>query len=236
MLAIRDPLHITLLVLAVLAGLISAWWLFPVGLILWLGLVLIQANDPLIRSALVSESRAASLTPRYRALFEEFLRVEVRLRNTLRTADRRTRRAFAEIPGEVQALTEAVFALCQRMTGPENYLRVTRDQKRDLEGERALLVLAKEGSQDPAVRAEKAEALRVFDARLTSTKSVEELLDQVEVKVRGSASELNAVLAEVVRLQATGADRAVQQAPVLMERIRKQHSELRDFEAEAAKY
>jgi len=47
--ALRHPLNLAVLVLAVAAGLFSAWWLFPVGLMVWGIMVVVHANDPALR-------------------------------------------------------------------------------------------------------------------------------------------------------------------------------------------
>ncbi|MCS6803505.1 MAG: hypothetical protein NZ773_16405, partial [Dehalococcoidia bacterium] len=125
--------------------------------------------------------------------------------------------------------------VCQRMTGPENFRRVST-LNTDLEGERALAVLAMESAADPKEKAEKQEQVRAIEERMKSIRAVETLLNRVETQVKTVANELQATLAELVRLQALGVKEAEQQVPTLARRIRRQIEELKEFEREAAKY
>jgi len=47
--ALRHPLNLAVLALAVAAGLCSAWWLFPVGLVVWGIMVVVHAHDLALR-------------------------------------------------------------------------------------------------------------------------------------------------------------------------------------------
>ncbi|MBI4630594.1 MAG: hypothetical protein HY740_02555 [Chloroflexi bacterium] len=44
--ALTHPLHTATLALAVAAGLCAAWWLFPIGIVLWLIMVINIVRDP----------------------------------------------------------------------------------------------------------------------------------------------------------------------------------------------
>ena len=46
--ALLHPLNLAVLVLSVLAGLVAAWWLFPLGLLFWLVMVTAVATSGLI--------------------------------------------------------------------------------------------------------------------------------------------------------------------------------------------
>jgi hypothetical protein len=233
--AFLNPLNLAMLALSVAAGLCSAWWLFPLGLLLWLVMFFVVARDPALRVAIRREARTATLSPRFQGLFDDVSRAQSRLFNTLSTADRRTQDVFAPVHDEVEKLAEAVYTVCQRMTGPENYLKVSTANS-DLEGERALAFLALEAAADPKEKLAKQEALDAVDERIRSTKAVDALLGRVETQLRTVSNELNAVLGEIVRLQALGARDTAEQVPALLQRIRGQSEELKAFEAEAARY
>ncbi len=235
LIAFLNPLNLAMLALSAAAGLCAAWWLFPLGLVLWLVMFLLTARDPALRVAIRREARAATLSPRFQRLFDDVSRAQSRLFNTLASADSRTQAACAPVHDAVEALTEEVYVVCQRMTGPENYVKVTKVNS-DLDGERALAVLGVEGTTDPKEKQAKQEVLAAVDERIRALKAVETLLDRVETQVRTVANELNAILGELVRLQALGAKGAAEQVPALVQRIRGQLDELKAFEAEAAKY
>ncbi|MDW8325633.1 MAG: hypothetical protein RMK99_03615 [Anaerolineales bacterium] len=233
--AFLNPLNLAMLALSVAAGLCSAWWLFPLGLLLWLVMFLLVARNPVMRVALKQEARSGALSPRFQAVFDDVTRAQTRLFTTLQSADDRTQAVFAPVQDAVEALVDEVYIVCQRMTGPENFRRVST-LNTDLEGERALAVLAMESAADPKEKAEKQEQVRAIEERMKSIRAVETLLNRVETQVKTVANELQATLAELVRLQALGVKEAEQQVPTLARRIRRQIEELKEFEREAAKY
>jgi hypothetical protein len=228
-----NPLNLVTLGLAVTLGLCGAWWLFPLGLLVWLIMVISIARDPGLRINYQLQARAAALSPRFQQLYDKVVRSQVRIFNTLNSADGRTRRALEPVHTEVEALTDRAYNLCQRMTGPENYMKVTQANT-DLDGERALLVLSLDGIADPLVKREKQEALKALDSRIEQVKKVKQLLDRVEAQMGSVVNAMDAALADVIRLQAMGAAQAEKQVTPLVQRIRDQSSQLRSFETEAA--
>jgi hypothetical protein len=230
--AFLDPLNLAMLALAAAAGLCSAWWLFPVGLLVWGLMLVVTARDPSVRLAVRQESRTSALSPRFQALFDEVSRSQVRLLTTLSTADSRTQAAFAPLHAEVEKLADEVYVVCQRMTGPQNFLKVST-MNSDLDGERALAVLAVESTADPKDKQEKQEALAAVEQRIRSVRAVESLLNRVETQLKTISNEMGAILAEIVRLQAMGAREAEKDAPALAGRIRSQIDELKSFQREA---
>jgi len=231
--ALLNPLNLVTLGLAVAFGLCGAWWLFPLGLLVWLVMVISIARDPGLRINYQLQARAAALSPRFQRLYDKVVRSQVRIFNTLNSADGRTRRALEPLHAEVEALTDQVYALCQRMTEPENYIKVTQANT-DLDGERALLVLSVDGITDPVVKREKQEALKALDKRIDQVKKMKLLLDRLDAQMGSVVNALDAALADVIRLQAAGTAQAEKQVTPLLEQIRNQSAQLKAFEAEAA--
>ena len=232
--ALLNPLNLVTLALAVAFGLCGAWWLFPVGLVVWLAMVISIARDPGRRINYQLQARAAALSPRFQKLYDTVVRSQVRIFNTLNGADGRTRRALEPLQSEIETLADQAYAVCQRMTGPENYMKVTQANV-DLDGERALLVLSLDGITDPVVKREKEEALKILDNRIQQVKQVKQLLDRVEAQMSSVVGAMDAALADVIRLQAAGAAQAGKQVTPLVQQIRDQSSQLKAFEAEAAR-
>ena len=232
--ALLNPLNLVTLALAAAFGLCGAWWLFPVGLVVWLAMVISIARDPGRRINYQLQARAAALSPRFQKLYDKVVRSQVRIFNTLNGADGRTRRALEPLQSEIETLADQAYAVCQRMTGPENYMKVTQANV-DLDGERALLVLSLDGITDPVVKREKEEALKTLDNRIQQVKQVKQLLDRVEAQMSSVVGAMDAALADVIRLQAAGAAQAGKQVTPLVQQIRDQSSQLKAFEAEAAR-
>lgn len=232
--ALFNPLNLALLALAVLAGLIAAWWLFPLGLVFWLIMVAVIAADKSLRINYDMQARSGTLSTRFQKLYDKVVRSQMRIFTSLLSASGRTRRALAPVQTELETLTNRVYAVCQQMTAPENYLKVSK-MSSDLEGERALLVLSLDGLTDPLVKREKEEALRALDNRLQKNKAIAALLDRMEAQLSSVVNAMDATLADVIRLQALGGAQAEKDVPKVVAQIRDQISQLNLFEQEVAR-
>jgi hypothetical protein len=232
--ALFHPLNLVVLAWSVAAGLIAAWWLFPVGLLLWLIMVASIATDRSLRFTYDMQARTGTLSPRFQKLYDQVMRSHDRIAKSLVSASGRTRRALAPVQAEVETLTNRVYTACQQMTGPENYLKIANSNS-DVEGERALLVLSLDGITDPVVKKEKEEALRAVENRAQKNKAIAAMLDRMEAQLSSVVSALDATLADVIRLQAMGAAQAEKDVPKVLQQIREQNAQLKAFEDEAAR-
>jgi predicted nucleic acid-binding Zn-ribbon protein len=232
--ALLNPLNLVMLALAVAGGLCAAWWLFPPGLVLWGVMVLVVANDPVLRLNYKLQARSAALAQRFQAQFDKVTRSQVRLFNAIQHSRRPLRDALTPVHDEIEALTDKLYDLCQRMTGPENYYNIAKRDS-DLEGERALAVLALESTTDPAVKKEKQEALTAIDDRIQQLKNLATVLDRVEAHLTSVNNEMASWLAEIARLQALPAKDAPAQARTLISKIGAQGEQIKGFDAEVAR-
>jgi hypothetical protein len=125
-----------------------------------------------------------------------------------------------------------VYHLCRQMTVPENYVKISMNT--DLEGERALLKLSVENASDPLVKREKEEALAALNNRIKKLRKVSTFLDRVEAQLASMSTEMDAILADIVRLQALGGAHAEREAPDIVRQIRAQSAQVEKFAREAA--
>ena len=231
--ALFHSLNPAMLGMAVLAGLIAAWWLFPLGLILWIIMVARIASDRSIRLDYDMQARSGTLSTRFQELYSKVVRSQMRISNSLMSASGRTKTALNPVQAELEILTNRVYALCRQMTGPENFVKVSK-MNTDLDGERALIKLALESASDPMVKREKEEALHAIDDRIKKLKKVDTLLDRVEAQLASLSTTMDSILADIIRLQALGSAQAEKEAPEIIRQIRGQAKQVDDFAKEAA--
>ncbi len=232
LIAVLQPLHLVLLAMSAAAGLCAAWWLLPVGLALWAGLVWSASRSPSVQALVNVQSRAGALTPRFQTLYDEVSRNQIRLFNALNGTGNGAQAAVLEpVQQELNELADEVFNIYQRMTGPENFLRVS--DLTALDRERALAVLSVESTQDVAEKQQRQETLTALLQRIQGLKTIETLLNQTEAQLKTAGNELGAVLSEVMRLQAMGSKASEQESLKLAARLRQQTVELRELERQA---
>jgi hypothetical protein len=229
--ALVHPLNMFMLAAAVVAGLISAWWMFPLGLVLWLAMVIVVSRDPALRIN-VDKDRRDTLAQRFRDYFSRIERSQVSVFNSLSNAPAPVRRAMQPVQDELETLVDRTYAFCQRMTNLDNY-RMVAESQRNLDQDLKRVEEALSRTQDPIIRQEYEESKKSLEARLGDRLSLVRQLDRVEAQLLGLANEMDRTVAEVLRLQAVGGKEAERQASHLVRRLRQEQSELARFEQEA---
>ncbi len=232
--ALFHSLNPAMLGVAILAGLMAAWWLFPLGLILWIIMVARIATDRRIRLDYDMNARSGTLSTRFQEQYAKVVRSQMRIFNSLMSASGRTKTALDPVQAEIELLTKRVYDLCRQMTGPENFVKVSK-MNTDLEGELALIKLSLESATDPLVKREKEEALHALEDRIKKLKKVSTLLDRVEAQLSSMSTTMDAILADIARLQALGGGQAEREAPQIIRQIRAQSEQVEEFAKEAAK-
>lgn len=231
--ALFHPLNILMVGLSIFAGLFSAWWLFPLGLLFWLIMVLAIARNPSLRFSHQLERREP-LAQRFQQYVDRLERSQVGIFNSLSSAPARSRKVLQPVQAEIDRLVRQAYELCRRMTTLENYRLVTQSQS-DLEGDLRHIEETLEDTEDDLVRREYEESRMSLQGRLDKLAVVSNQLDRVEAQLLSLVNEMDGVMTEVVRLQAMGAEAALGSVPALVERLRQQRRELEAFEQEAVR-
>lgn len=231
--ALIHPLNIFMAGLTVFAGLMSAWWLFPVGVVLWVVMVVKISRDRALRFN-AQMQRREPLAQRFQRYFDRIERAQVSIFNTLASSPARTRRALQPIQTEVDRLTQEAYALCRRMTSLENY-RVVSQSQSDLSNDLEHLAQVIEQTEDPALRQDYTESRQALQERLAKLDDVATQLERVEAHLLGVANEMDGVVTEIVRLHAAGPDSVEPFVMDIVRRLQQEAEQLRAFEQQAVR-
>ena len=228
--ALINPLNLAMLGLSLAAGLCSAWWLLPLGLVLWMVMFLVVARDPSLVISATMDAREP-LAARFQAPFDRIERSQVSLFNTLASADPRIHNSFRQVQAEVDALVNQTYLLCQRMSALENYRLVTASSG-NLDADLKRVQGQAAAATDAMVKREYEQSLAALQDRVTKLHTTETQLDRVEAQLSNLASEMDAALTEVVRIQSLGPDVAASHASALALTLHKQTEGLVAFQKE----
>jgi hypothetical protein len=218
--------------LAAFAGLVAAWWLFPLGLLLWLVMVVAVSRDPSLRIS-HEMHRREPIAQRFQRYFDRIERAQVSVFNSLASAPGRPRKALRPVQDELEALTDQAYGLCRRMTSLENY-RLVSESTSNLQANLQQIDEAIGKVGDPQIKQQYEDSRRALLERIARLKLVASDLDRVEAQLLGLTNEMDGVVTEVIRLQASGPDDAERQVPTLVSRLRERSEELKQSEREAA--
>ncbi len=228
--ALFNPLNIAMLGLAVGAGLLSAWWLFPVGVLLWLVMVATQALDPRQRLALTFEARGnAGLAQRFQTYFDRLERLQAAFYRSLAATSGRNRRLLEPLRAEVDGLVGQVYELGQRMTVLENQ-RVVEQANADTQKDLVRINELIASSNDAMAKREYEQSRQSLEQRQTELQRVALQLDRFEALLTSVRQELERVQTEVVGLQTVRGQEVEQRVPALLQAIRTERSDLVAFE------
>lgn len=228
--ALFNPVNLAMLALSAAAGLCSAWWLFPAGLLLWAIMVIAIARHPSLQISHQIHSRAP-LAPRLQGRFDRIERLQINFFNTLAAGSRRVNRLLQPVQNEMDDLTEQAYLLCQRTSALENY-RVVSQNNTDLEAEWVNLSRQLTAASDPVVQRELKESLTALELRLDKQRRIVTQLDRVDAQLTSLGNAMEGVLAEVLRLQSMGEAQVKQNVPQLVETLRSQAQQLVAFSQE----
>jgi hypothetical protein len=231
LIALFHPLNVLMAGLAVVAGLVAAWWLFPIGVVLWLVMVIVVSRDPSLRMSHQMGSRDP-LAPRFQRYFDRIERAQVGVFNSLSSAPPQTRRMMEPVRAEIDDLVDRAHALMRRMTALENY-RLVSQSKTDLSADLEHLERMVAQAGDAVVKREYEESLETLRERIAKPDDVSTQLDRLEAQLVGLTNEMDGIVTEVVRLQAIG-ESAAPLIPPLVARIRERADELDESRSDAS--
>jgi hypothetical protein len=228
--ALLNPLNLAMLALVFAAGLCSAWWLFPIGLVIWAIMLVLVARQPVVVIGHTMDSRQP-LAPRFQTGFDRIEKMQVNIFQAVNNADRRTHRLLLPLMDAVNRLTDTAYALCLRSSALENY-RVVSQANQDLNAEWVQLSQKIEAANDPKVKQDYEQSRDLLMQRIQQQKTTVGYLDGVEAQMTSLASTLEATLAEMLRLQALGYEQVRSNRDGLLKNLQQQIQELQTFKSE----
>lgn len=225
-----NPVNLAMLAAAILAGLISGWWLAPIGILLYLLMVINLATTPEQRISQQMETRPP-VPNRFSAAFDSIERSERRLFNTLAASSARVQRILRPVQKEAADVVSQAHGLCMRVAAMENYRLLNQnlpDLREELKRMETMVKLEKNESK----RASYEEQRALVAERITRIEGMNRALDRVDAMLAKINSEVDIAVAEVTRLQALDPGEMEREARGLVERLRQREAEIEELRDE----
>lgn len=199
------PLNLLMFACTVVAGLISAWWLFPLGLLLWFWMVLNVARDPSLKLNQQIESRSP-LTQRFQSKFSRIQRTQINLFNQMKSVSPEIRILSQPLQEAFNQLVDESYLLCRRLTPLENYL-VTSNTRDSIRAEIEMNKITLEKTTDALLRKEYEENQESLYHRLENLESISTQLNRAEAELVNVANELERYVMDILRFQSMDPNR-----------------------------
>jgi hypothetical protein len=225
--AFTHPVNLLMLAAAATAGLISAWWLFPLGLVFWFVMLLQVAFDPALRISQMIQDRN-SLPQRFETAFNRIEKTQVSLYNALSSAKPQVKQAFEPLQSVVNDLIEHTYQLCVQMTPLENYQQVASNS--NPENELNQLNRLMDAIEDPAAKKGYEVARQALAEKVNQEKATNERLSQMDALLIRISAEMDSLMADSARAQALNATNVEQRIPGLVNKVKELAMQLSAFE------
>jgi hypothetical protein len=222
-----------MLALIVAAGLCSAWWLAPAGLVLWFIMVMMIARDPGLQMRFTRQSREP-LAQRFQNRFDRLDRARISIFNSLQGVSPAFRRNIQPVQDALDELVEHAYQLCLNMTALDNDLAVQQLANKfdaDIEAMQKNIASAANDNE----KKEFEEALKSLQMRKAQLKSVSTLLSRFEAQLTGTNNAVDGVVTGIASLKGRDPAQVVAKVAPLLQALQTEQAELQQFDEELEK-
>ena len=227
LIALVAPLNLVMLVTVIVAGLVSAWWLFPPGLLLWLIMVWQVARSP---SSKINEKimTRQPLPPRFQTRFSKIQRAQLRVFNIFNSFSGQNQKLVRPLQKKLDTLVDEVYHLCLRTASLENYFSVSASTE-NLNAEIHELEEKIKQTENPAVKADLEEACKSLRERMDKSKSISAQLERVDAQLLDTGNNIEILVADIFHLQTLNKQEAQKLIPEIILKIDDEIKQIKNF-------
>jgi hypothetical protein len=223
-----------MLALTAAAGLCSAWWLAPVGFIFWLVMVFVIARDPGLKMTFTRQNRQP-LAQRFQIRFDRLDRARFSIFNAMaQSSSPALQKTVEPVQTALDEMVEHAYQLGLRMTAMDNNFSV-QNVTSNFDDEIAKMQKNINDTAVPAARKEYEATLQSLQTRQAQLKAVGGLLSRFEAQLTGTTSAVDGAVTTVVSFQGRDGKQVEGKIPALLETIRTEQNELKQFDDELEK-
>ena len=221
--ALRNPINILTIIISITAGLISAWWLFPLGILFWFIMVLSMVNDPAFQIQQVIDRRSR-LPNRFEGSYGQIEESQVKLIHFLASVHFQTRKGFQPLQNPVNNLVATTYQVCQQMAPLDDYVRANAasNPENELENLGRLMAII----EDPTARKGYDHARQSLIDKVNQLKFAKDRLARMETLLKDIQNDMEQILYETGRLRDSKPQDIRQQTISLVDVIHQRMDEL----------
>jgi chromosome segregation ATPase len=226
--ALRQPLNIAMLAATCLAGLFAAWWMFPIGLVLWGLMVWGVATHPVTQLESVQPERPTPV-PRFQPNLDRIENSQRQVLNAIGATKNPIRQALTPLQTEVNRLVDQCHAVAQRAIPLVAQRQSRAKMDGNLESEIATLDQQLAQFTDDGIKKVLAQSRASLQAQLDKRNALTAQLDHVDSQLNGVTTVLANLATEIARLQKLDGSAAATRIGELTTAVRQQSTALDDL-------
>jgi hypothetical protein len=233
--ALFHPVNLAMLALVVVAGLVAAWWLAPIGILLWIVMVIIIARDPGLQLTFSRVNRQP-LAQRYQYRFDKLDRSRVTIFNAVASSRSPVLQKIVEpVQTKLDELIEHVFRLCLQLSALDNNYAV-QNITGNFDTDIAKLEESIKTVSDETSRKGFQDTLQSLQTRKEKLNCVEKLLTRFETQLTGTSSVIDGVVMSVVGFKGRDPKQVEEKIPSLLTVIQAEQNKMIQFDADVEKF
>ena len=229
--ALREPVVILTILTAIGAGIFSAWWLLPVGL-LFAGIMILRIITSPTAKINARMNARASLSHEFEDKFRCIESIELKMYNSASGASSKVQKMLRPVLENTTELVDEVHAFLSQMATLQNFFLSGngkangQEEKFELNQQKLALSLELQTTDDPVKKQQIQEEIDDLEERIDRIQDVSGALDHVDRGVLQIETTLNNVLAETIFLQGQSGSAARQKVDILLQILEKEKADL----------
>ncbi|GIV95568.1 MAG: hypothetical protein KatS3mg057_0225 [Herpetosiphonaceae bacterium] len=128
-LAARQPLAVTVLAAAIISGLVVALWLLPLGLVVYLAMVLLASRDPQLQALAARPTRPRNLAPAFKHAVDHIERTSGEIERLIASTSGSLRRLLDPIGEQARTLVAHAYGLAEKGAVIDQYCASAQPQQ-----------------------------------------------------------------------------------------------------------
>ncbi len=232
LLSARQPLHLAVLVVAIVSGLLGAIWLMPLGFIVYGACVVLAARDPALAVAVEQSARSAAVgrisSPTFRAMIDDIDRSQREVEHSVNQADQALTRLMDNVINQTRELVSQAHGLAGKGQAIEGYLATIN--YRQIQDQIDKLDVQVANTQDAYTIQQLRETRTALVDRQTNAQALETYIGRINAQLQNIDANIDNVLAETLRLRTADAVSANSTSNQVAERLRDLNTDMSTFQ------
>lgn len=210
----RQPLHIAVLLVAIITGLLVEGWLLPLGILVYVAAVFVASRDPVLQvQATQSANRAKITSTTFRARLTEIERSQGEVIKALhRTGGAVAARLSPSLESQTRELVEQAYTLAQRGQDIEYYL--SRFSRRTLQHQINQIDQRMQRTTDQYTIDQLRSTRGALEQQLEHAKVLETYIGRIKSQLDNIDANLDTMPPQLMRMRASDADASMASSQV----------------------
>jgi uncharacterized protein (DUF3084 family) len=232
--ALFHPVNMMMFALAVVAGLVSAWWLTPLGIVLWIVMVILVARDPGLRMTFSRVNRQP-LAQRFQYRFDKLDRARFTIFNAMgESRSPALEKVVEPLQTTLDELVEHAYQLSAQLSALDNNFAIQK-MTGNFESEISNLQENLRTAKEETGRKEYMDTLQSLQTRQEQLNKVDGLLSRFELQLTGTSSAIDGVVMSVASFKGRDPKLAAEKIPAMVKVIQEEQQKLSSFDKEVEK-